>query len=158
DSRRDRLLCFHGSEQDSSGEVTAYDFRSGAASLLSPAGKEKAGLPSRETTYLTDADMVLIQAHVEGSRWLIYDCAANAWFGVKLAGPELIGNQVFNNSLGLTYDSNRRLIWALGQHSEVWVLRFDRQTADVQPLRWMDEPIAIRCAWASHALPGTPVA
>ena len=144
DSKRDRLLCFHGSQRESAGEVTAYDFQSGVATPLSPAGKEKAGLPCRETAYLPDADMVLIQAHVAGKRWLLYDCATNAWLGVKLDGPELIGNEDFNNSLGLTYDSQRKLVWALGQRSEIWVLRFDPKTADLQPIRRTNQPTRIR--------------
>jgi hypothetical protein len=135
DSRRDRLLFFHGAERDSPGEVTAYDFKSGTAKPLGPGGKQKAAFPTRETAYLPEADLVLIQAYVEGKRWLAYDCAANAWVGVKLAGPDLIGKQVFNNSVGILYDPNRNLVWALGQRSEVWVLRFDPKTVDVQPLR-----------------------
>jgi hypothetical protein len=135
DSKRDRLLCFHGTEKDSPGEVTEYDFRSGAAKPLNPAGKQKAALPSREAVYVPEGDLVLIQAYVEGKRWLAYDCAKNAWLGVKFAGPDLIGKQVFNNSVGLLYDSNRKLVWALGQHSEVWVLRLDPRTAELKPLQ-----------------------
>jgi hypothetical protein len=135
DSKRDRLLCFHGTERASAGEVTAYDFKSGMARMLNPAGKQKAALPSREIVYLPEADLVLIQAHVKGKRWLAYDCANNAWLGLNLAGPDLIGKQVFNNSVGLLYDPNRKLVWALGQRSEVWVLRVDPKTADLQPLR-----------------------
>jgi hypothetical protein len=134
-SKRDRLLCFHGTERESAGEVTEYDFKSGTAKALNPAGRQKGALPSREAAYLAEADLVLIQAHVEGNRWLAYDCVTNAWLGVKLAGPELIGKQHFNNSLGLLYDSNRKLVWAVGQHSELWVLRFDPKTVDSQPLR-----------------------
>ena len=135
DSKRDRLLCFHGAEKDSAGEVTEYDFTSGAAKMLNPMGKQKAALPSRETAYLVDADLVLIQSHVGTDRWLAYDCAANAWLDVKFAGPDPIGKQIFNNSVGLFYDTNRKLVWAVGQHSELWVLRFDPKTADVQQLR-----------------------
>jgi hypothetical protein len=135
DSKRDRLLSFGGTDRDSAGDVTAYDFKTGTAKPLNPTGKQQAALPSREAVYLPEADLVLIEAHVEGKRWLAYDCAKNAWQGAMLAGPDLIGKQVFNNSLGLMYDSNRKLVWALGQHSEVWVLRFDPKTADLHPLR-----------------------
>jgi hypothetical protein len=135
DPKRDRLLTFGGTDRDSGGDVTAYDCKTGAAKPLGPGGKRQAALPSRETVYLPEADLVLIQAHVQGKRWLAYDCGKNAWLGVKFAGPDLIGKPVFNNSLGLLYDPRRRLVWALGQHSEVWVLRFDSKTADVQRLR-----------------------
>src|SRR5262249_42019102 len=93
DSKRDRLLCFSGTERDSGGEVTAYDFKTGTAKPLGPTGKQKAALPSRETVYIPEADMVLIAAQDAGKRWLVYDCAKNAWLSVKLAGPDLIGNQ-----------------------------------------------------------------
>ena len=135
DSKRDRLLCFHGTERDTPGEVTEYDFKSGTAKLLNPSGKKKAALPSREAVYVPAGDLVLIQAQVEGKRWIAYDCGKNAWLSVKFAGPDLIGKQVFNNSVGLLYDSNRNLVWALGQHSEVWVLRLDPKSADFQPLQ-----------------------
>jgi hypothetical protein len=134
DSKRDRLLCFSGTERNSGGEVTAYAFKTGEAKPLSPQGKEKAALPSRETVYVPEADMVLIEAQVEGKRWLVYDCAKNSWRSVKFAGPDLIGNQVFNNSLGLMYDPHRKLVWILGQRSEVWVLRFDPKVADLESL------------------------
>src|SRR5262249_22225531 len=135
DSKRDRLLCFHGTERGSPGEVTEYDFKSGTARPLNPVGKKKAALPSREAVYVPGADLVLIQAQVGGKRWIAYDCGKNAWLSVKFAGPDPIGKHVFNNSLGLLYDSNRNLVWALGQRSEVWVLRLDPKTADLQPLR-----------------------
>jgi hypothetical protein len=135
DSKRNRLLTFGGTDRDSGGDVIVYDRKTGAAKRLRPNGRRQAALPSRETMYLPGADMVLIEAQVKGKRWLTYDCATNAWLAVRFAGPDLIGNQVFNNSLGLMYDPNRRLAWTLGQHSEVWVLRFDRKTADVQPLQ-----------------------
>jgi hypothetical protein len=116
DSKRDRLLFFHGAERDSAGDVTANEFKSATSRQLNPAGKQKAALPSRETAYVSDVDLVLIQAYAEDQRWLVYDCANNAWRGLKLAGPNLIGKQSFNNSIGLLYHSGfSRCRWsALG--------------------------------------------
>ena len=48
-------------EMDFGGEVTAYDFKRGTAEALGPAGKQKAALPSRETVYLPQADLMLIE-------------------------------------------------------------------------------------------------
>ena len=135
DSKRDRLLCFSGTNPDSGGDVTAYDCKLGKAEPLSPAGKHGAALPSRESVYLPEADLVLVEAQLPGKRWLAYDCAKNAWLGVKFAGEDLIGDQAFNNSLGLSYDANRKLVWALGQRSEIWVLRFDLKNADSQSVK-----------------------
>jgi hypothetical protein len=83
--------------------------------------------------------MVLIGARMkdaEGNwRWLAYDCAANGWVTLTLAGSDPIGKAGgFNNSMGLMYDPGRKLIWAVGQHSEVYVLRFDPAKADIKPL------------------------
>src|SRR5262249_13708552 len=108
DGKRDRLLCFHGTQRESPGEVTTYDFKFGTAKRVKPTGWNKAVLPCREAVYLPEADLVLIQAYAEGKRWLAYDCAKNAWLGLKLAGPDVIGKQVFNNSVGLLYNPNRR--------------------------------------------------
>ena len=62
------------------------------------------------------------------SPWLLYDCGKNAWFAVGLAGADPIGKGVFNNSMGLMYDPNRKLAWAVGQNSHVHVLRLDERT------------------------------
>jgi hypothetical protein len=40
-----------------------------------------------------------------------------------LKGVDPIGKKGFNNSMGLMYDPRRRLIWAVGQYSQVHVLR-----------------------------------
>ena len=54
-----------------------------------------------------------------GSLWPLYDCATNAWLGMELKGADPIGKKAFNNSMGLMYDPNRRLVWAVGQYSHV---------------------------------------
>ena len=132
DSKRDRLLLF-GSQLK--GDVMAYDFASGEAKNLGPAGATKAVVPSREAVYLPEADAVMVGAHVEGTLVPVYDCEKNAWFGAELAGPDPVGKGVFNNSIGLMYDPNRKLVWALGQRSEVTVLRFDAKTAKLKELK-----------------------
>ena len=82
--------------------------------------------------YLPDADAVLVGARVDVDGkllWLLYDCGKNAWFGVELAGrrPDRQGTRrAFNNSMGLMYDPNRKLVWAVGQNNEVFVLASTR--------------------------------
>jgi hypothetical protein len=118
--------------------VAAYDVRTGEAKWLAAAGKGGAAVPSRETAYLPEADAVLVGAHVEADGrllWPLYDCARNAWFGVELGGTDPVGKGRFNNSMGLMYDPGRRLVWAVGQNNEVFVLRFDPGRARRQPLR-----------------------
>jgi hypothetical protein len=136
DPKRNRLLFFSGVGKNR-GDAAQYDFSTGAAKWLDTAGKANAAVRSRETIYLPDADAVLIGARVEAVDkllWLLYDCAKNAWFGVELTGDDPIGKGTFNNSMGLMYDPNRKLVWAVGQNSHVSVLRFDPKQAKLRKL------------------------
>jgi hypothetical protein len=134
DAKRDRLLLFSDLGKNK-GDVLAYDFKSGTTRWLNAAGKDSALAPSRETIYIPEADAVLIGAHLkDAAAWPMYDCAANAWVGVELKGADPVGKKAFNNSMGLMYDPNRRLIWAVGQHSHVHVLKLDLQTASPRKL------------------------
>ena len=129
DSKRDRLLLFSDLGKNK-GDVLEYDFKTGATRWLGAAGKDKALAPARETIYVPEADAVLIGAHVQGDTvWPLYDCATNAWLGVELTGADPVGKKAFNNSMGLMHDPNRRLIWAVGQYSQVHVLRLDIKAA-----------------------------
>jgi hypothetical protein len=137
DSKRNRLLFF-SDVGPKKGEVAEYDFKSGEVSWLEPTGAAKALAHCRETVYLPEADVVLIGARVadsDGNRlWLAYDCTKNAWLGVPLAGDDPIDKKgSFNNSMGLMYDPARKLVWAVGQHSEVYALKLDLSKA--KPLK-----------------------
>lgn len=141
DSKRNRLLFFSGIDKNR-GDVTAYDFATGESRRLDAVGKQFAGVPSRETVYLPEADVVLLGARAvvnDKLLWLAYDCERNAWRGIELVGDDPIGKgtagRAFNNSMGLMYDPNRKLVWAVGQHSHVHVLKFDaaRSIALEQP-------------------------
>ena len=139
DSRRNRLLFFSNAG-DRRGDVTAYDLASGEAKWLEPPGREHAAVPSRETIYLPDEDLVLLGARAvidDKQLWLAYDCAKNEWHGLELSGDDPIGKgtfgRSFNNSVGLMYDPSRKLVWAVSQYSHVHVLRLDR-SAGVRPL------------------------
>lgn len=137
DAKRGRLLFFSDLGK-TKGDVAAYDLGTGAAKWLGAAGRRAAAVRSRETTYLPEADAVLVGAHVEAdgkALWPLYDCAKNAWFGAELAGADPVGKGTFNNSMGLMYDPGRKLVWAVGQHGDLFVLRFDPKTAKLRPLR-----------------------
>jgi hypothetical protein len=140
DSKRDRLLFFSSMAK---GDVTAYDFKTGEAKALAPAGKDKAVVPSREAIYLENCDMVMIGAHVGGPGGAmvmpLYDCAKNRWLGADLGGVNPVGRRgkksAFNNSVGLAYDPKRKLVWSLGQRSQVAVLKFDPKAAGLKELK-----------------------
>lgn len=97
---------------------------------------------SRETIYLPELDAVLLGARVtlDGKPfWALYDCGKNAWYGVELPGADPIGKGTqgnsFNNSMGLMYDPNRKLVWAVGQNSHVHVLRLEPKSLKLQALK-----------------------
>lgn len=138
DSRRQRLLCFSDMGSNK-GDVAAYDLKSGAARWLNAEGKKSALVHCRETTYIPHDDLVLIGAHVRGKDgqmlWAAFDCARDAWCGLHLTGADPIGKgtsktaqTAFNNSMGLMFDPNRQLIWAVGQNSHVHVLKVDAKS------------------------------
>jgi hypothetical protein len=82
---------------------------------------------------LPEHDAVLIGKTVVAadgeSRWLLYDCQENAWFGLRLGGTGPIGQDGSMVSLGLMYDPTRKLVWAADQHNRIFVLKLDPQTA-----------------------------
>jgi lysophospholipase L1-like esterase len=128
DSKRNRLLLF-SEVGKKAGDVAAYDLKTGRAEWLAPMGGDKALCPSRETLYVSELDAVLIGGHVKGldgeMLWPLYDCAKNAWLGLGLAGDDPAGKGKFNNSMGLMYDPGRKLVWAVGQNSHVYVVKID---------------------------------
>jgi hypothetical protein len=134
DTKRERLLFF-SDNGPKAGNVVSYDMKSGEAKWLDPPLLAK--VHCRETAYIPDADLVLIGGRVkdgDGWRWLAFDCAANAWCSLALAGDDPVGKAgAFNNSMGLMYDPARKLVWAVGQHSHVHVLRLD--ASGKQPLK-----------------------
>ncbi|MCE9562062.1 MAG: hypothetical protein K8U57_08400 [Planctomycetes bacterium] len=137
DSKRNRLLFFSDIGKHE-GNVAAYDIATAKTKWLDPTGVEEGRVHCRETVYLPDLDIVLIGARRKDSagnwRWLAFDCAANGWASIALAGDDPIGKRpiAFNNSMGLMYDAGRKLVWAVGQHSEVYVLNIDRSKADIK--------------------------
>lgn len=138
DARRDCLFLFsdHGKRK---GDVAEYEFKTGATRWREPAGMTTAAVHSREAIFVDHADAALVGAHVPGpdgkTLWPIFFPEKNAWLGVELSGPDPVGKRAFHNSLGLMYDPNRRLVWAVGQNSEVHVLRFDPTSAKLHPLQ-----------------------
>jgi hypothetical protein len=125
DSQRNRLLLISMADENQ-GDVLDYDLHTGKSAWLQAGGRDRAVAPARESVYLPDQDAVLVGARVEVAGrwcWLLYDCAANAWFALDLQGDDPIEEGSFNNSIGLMYDPQRQLVWAAGQNSHIHVLR-----------------------------------
>jgi hypothetical protein len=129
DSKRERILFF-SDIGPKAGNVAAYDVKTGEAKWLDPPVAAK--VHCRETVYISEADLVLIGGRVKDGdswRWLAFDCAANQWVTLSFAGDDPVGKAgLFNNSMGLMYDPARKLVWAVGQHSHVHVLKLDAST------------------------------
>jgi len=126
DSKRSRLLFFSDTGPKA-GNVAAYDLKTGEAKWLDPPVPAK--VQCRETVYVPEPDLVLIGGRMkdgDGWRWVAFDCAANVWVTLGLTGDDPVGKAgAFNNSMGLMYDPERKLVWAVGQHNHVHVLRLD---------------------------------
>lgn len=132
DTKRGRMLLFAGTY------VAAYDSKSGEVKALEPQGLNSGHkFQCRELVYLPDWDAVLVASRVPDSdgklRWLLYDCAKNAWHAVLLGGAEITG-KTYNVALGLVYDSKRKLVWGVDNTATVSALRPDLKTADVRVL------------------------
>ncbi|MBY0523515.1 MAG: hypothetical protein K2R98_08945 [Gemmataceae bacterium] len=144
DAKRDRLLFVskpYGDKTKFSGEVHALDLKTWTVSALSPKNMEAAaGMPYLcQLRYDIENDLLLVGGTMPPGddklrRTPAYDCAGNRWVSLKLVGDDPNGKSGRNVSLGLMYDARRKLFWAVDTHSNVFVLRLDPKTADVQPL------------------------
>jgi hypothetical protein len=145
DSKRDRLLFLvkgYGDKSKYDGRIFAMDWKTRTVSVLTPEGSEAAAVVPflRECRYDVANDLVLVGGTLPPDsagirRTPAYDCAGNRWVSLKLGGDDPSGKTGRNVSLGLMYDAKRKLFWAVDTNSNVFVLRLDVKTADVQGLR-----------------------
>ncbi|MFO8012408.1 MAG: kelch repeat-containing protein [Phycisphaerae bacterium] len=149
DPKRDRLLALrtrYGKPPD--GQVYALDLDTLRVRTLDPPNREAAA--GRKYTidracYVPGADLMflctLLPAGGDGlRRHLAYDCARNRWVSLRIQyedgerGP--LAPTAVRRSVGLVWDGRRGLVWGVDTHRlRVFVLRFDAEAADVEPLR-----------------------
>jgi hypothetical protein len=144
DAKRDRLLFFrkpYGEKQTYDGQVHEVEWRTGRVRALSPKGMAAAGAIPYLCQIRSDAgqDLLLVGATLPPDvggvrRTPAYDCAGDRWLSLQLGGEDPSGKTGRNVSLGLMYDARRKLFWAVDTHSQVYVLRLDRKTADEREL------------------------
>ena len=149
DSKRHRLLCTTGVRKAPyDGQIYAIDMKTFTVKALNPAGLKgaAAGITAgylRETCYDAGNDLFIVGELLsppEGKlrRTAAYDCANNRWVSLKLTGKNPVDprgrGKARNVSLGLMYDANRKLVWAIGQRQDVHAVRIDPKTADMKPL------------------------
>jgi hypothetical protein len=144
DKRRARLLLArkdYGDRTKYDGEIHTLDPASGEVGKLSPQGSAGASAISYlcQMRYDSENDLLLVGATLapdeKGERRTpAYDCAANRWVSLRIAGDDPSGPQGRNVSLGMMYDAKRKLFWAVDAKSNVFVLRLEVDTADMRPL------------------------
>ncbi len=144
DSHRDRLLFVRKVYDEKvrfDGEIYALDLKSAVVSRLAPSGKQgAAAIPYLcQLRYDPDDDLLLVGATLPPGddhlrRTPAYDCATNEWISLEVTGQDLSGPKGRNVSLGLMYDTKRRLFWAVDTDSQVYVLRLAPAQASPQRL------------------------
>lgn len=134
DNKRNRIAIF---SQHYQGEAYSYDMESGNVIALNPKGKEQGiKFECRELVYIPEADMVLFAAptpDAEGKlRWPLYDCEKNEWKSILIEGNDPVGKR-YSVSIGLMYDTKRKLVWVFDNTPNVSALKIDWNTANIQP-------------------------
>jgi hypothetical protein len=144
DTKRSRLILARKSYSDPyDGQLYAVELRSLAVRALSPQGMDRANVIRRLSQFRYDPrnDLVLVGGmtlppDADGVRRTpAYDPRANRWISLRIEGDDPIRRRGTNPSVALVYDVKRGLFWAIGQRSEVHVLRLDAAGADPLPLR-----------------------
>ncbi|HLF92023.1 MAG TPA: kelch repeat-containing protein [Planctomycetota bacterium] len=145
DAKRERLLFArkpYGDKVPFTGELHAVDVKTWAVSAVSPEGKEAAAAVPYlcQIRYDVEHDLLLVGGTLKPGedglrRTPAYDPAGNRWVSLKITGDDPNGKNGRNVSLGLMYDAKRKLFWAVDTNSQVYVLRLDPKSADLQPLK-----------------------
>ena len=134
DSKRDRMLFFL--REKTGTKMAAYNLATGEAGPITAAGNDQVGTLDRNSTnfreavYLPREDLVMI-----GATGLIYDCAKNAWFQTALPSDNPPITKEGSYNIGVMYDAQRNLIWAVNTHSQVFVLKFDAKSAQLTEVK-----------------------
>ncbi|MBL8793357.1 MAG: hypothetical protein JNM56_05610 [Planctomycetia bacterium] len=134
DAQRDRLLFFV--RDKTACKMATYSFATGEVSTVTATGNDQVGgldrgsTNFREAVYLPKEDLVMI-----GATGLLYDCAKNAWFKTAIPSdtPPITKEGSYN--IGVMYDPQRNLVWAVNTHSQVFVLKFDAQSAKLDEVK-----------------------
>jgi len=140
DSKRDRVLMFHFGIADRH-KIWTTDLTTNKVTVLTPKHSEafpKDAAMAREATYIPDADLVIICSGGKPTQHtLVYDCAADAW--LRMVGAFDVAengrpSMSYSVNSGVEWDARRKLLWHVSARGEVHAMRFDRPTANLQPL------------------------
>lgn len=145
DAQRKRLLFFrkdYGDDHKYNGVIHALDLKTMEVTKLVPEGADVAHKISYlcQLRYDPKSDLVLCGCTLPPDesglrRTPAYDPAGNRWVSLKIVGEDPSGPKGRNVSLGMMVDEARGLFWATDTNCEVYVMRLERTSADVQPLK-----------------------
>ncbi len=134
DARRDRLIFFPKKYTDT---LYALDCKTNVLSELKPGGANAAAGTVgfwRELACVPAADLIVVTGSSlapagEGNAalrpTLVYDCGANKWQALEIAGPHPAGKNGRDVSQGAVFDPKRALIWTTDTNGQVTVMRLE---------------------------------
>lgn len=148
DSKRDRVLMINtlGYGKPFDGEVWSLDLKTRNVKALAPRGREHAHLFSNvdKCCYDAENDLLLLGAYLKDAGdhtpTPAYDCRRNRWItlNIKYAtgtrGERTTRAFPHQRSDGLMFDPLRKLVWGTDTNSQVYVLRLNMETVDVNIL------------------------
>jgi hypothetical protein len=144
DAKRNRVLFVrkpYGDKTKFDGQVYALDLATLETSELSPKNMAAAGAVPYlcQLRYHPEGDLLLVGGTLPPGedgirRTPAYDCAGNRWVSLKITGTDPNGKSGRNVSLGMMFDSKRKLFWAVDTNGGVYALRLDPAAADVQEM------------------------
>ena len=122
------------------GEVFEYSFSANTLKALAPGGK--AAFAARASFFLRESALIPSQGLVVFTvdfqtpadvgagvvRVPVYDLTTNRWQAYKLSA------QKYGNSFAIVYDPTDGRIWGLGRRNEVFFLKINKATADIELL------------------------
>jgi hypothetical protein len=141
DSKRDRLYLFHFGLK-AKHKIAVYDFKTGKSEVIEPKGKASfpaAASVGREPVYVPGQDVVFIASSAKGGPiTLLYDPAANAWLRMEPTFDKGKRGRAIRPGhgvgTGVMWDPGRKCLWASNWRGQIYVMKFDRKTANVKPL------------------------
>ncbi len=96
---------------------------------LTTKGDPKGKLTQCEVVHHPGADLFVFNSNLTNGDTLALDVKRNRWVGLQIPGP-----RPFGLSSAYAYDVKRDLIYAIGTHAEVSVLRIAPTALEMQPL------------------------
>jgi len=141
DSKRDRLYLFHFGLKGKH-KIAVYDFKTATSEVIEPKGGQ--GFPQdvsmgREPVYVPEQDVVFIASRAKkGPVTLLFDPAVKAWSQMEPGhNKDKKGRAIrpgHGVGTGVMWDPKRKFLWASDSRGPIYVMKFDRQTANAKPL------------------------